>query len=123
MGFPCVKYSKECDGCGACMPQEDYILSCDNCGREIDNLETYSQLGDHAYCQECVEDSWRQWYRSPDGFPARIRRFREKRHMTQKDFAKQTGVSKSTVSMWERGERNVSKKLLDKIIERYGAEP
>ena len=124
MGYSCkLTCSKECDGCGACMPQEDYVLYCDHCGREVEDLEIYSQIGDHAFCQECVDNSWRQWYRSPDGFPARIKRFRTKMGMQQKDFAKEIGVGKSTVSMWERGERKISRKMLDKIFERFGTEP
>ena len=123
MGYPCtMNVAKECDGCGACEPQEEYVLYCDNCRREICNLEEYAQLGDHAYCQECVEKSWRQWYRSPLGLPARIRRFRGKHNMRQRDLANAIGVSMSLVNAWERGVRPVHDKYIYKIAEVMGDE-
>ena len=115
-----MNVAKECDGCGACQPQEEYVLYCDNCKREIDNLEEYAQLGDYAYCEECVDKSWRQWYRSPEGVPARLRRFRQKHNMRQVDLADLIGVSKSLVASWERGTRPVHERYVYKIAEVTG---
>ncbi len=123
MGYPCrLLSSKECDGCGRCEPEEEYILNCDCCKREIDNLEHYVQLGDYAYCEDCVEGNWRQWYRSPEGLPARIRRFRGRHKMRQIDLANKIGVSLSLVNSWERGTRPVHEKYIYKIAEVMGEE-
>ena len=124
MGYPCrLNCMKECDGCGRCEPEEEYILYCDKCRREIENLEEYCQLGDHAYCQECIDASWRQWYCTPEGLPARIRKLRLRHNMTQPQFAEKIGVSESLVSAWERGERPVKERYLYEIQNRMGDEP
>lgn len=124
MGYPCrLLTSKECDGCGRCEPEEDYVLYCDHCKREIDNLEEYVQLGDHAYCQECIEGGWRQWYRSPEGLPARIRKLRKRLNLTQKELAQKIGVGTSLVCAWERGARPVQEKYVYMIHAKVGEEP
>lgn len=124
MAYPCRLLSyKECDGCGKCQPEQEYVLYCDNCGREIEDLEQYVQIDDHAYCEECVDNNWRQWYKSPGGWPARIRKFRLAHKMTQDEFAKKLNVSKTLVSGWERGARRVQQEYIDTIYNTFGEEP
>lgn len=121
MGFPCkLRCSKECDGCGACEEEAVYELRCDCCGGEIDDLETYAQLGDHAYCESCVDASWTRWYSKPESAAARIYELRKKKHMTQKDVAEAVGVSRSLVAGWETGRRTASEDKIKTLKERLG---
>ena len=119
MSYPCkLSTGKECDGCGRCEPKEEYELYCDNCGAEIDDLETYAQLGDNAYCEDCIEGAWVQWYKSPGALAHKIRKRRLHAGMSQKQLAQEIGVSQALVSSWEKGIRAVSAEHMEKINNR-----
>lgn len=42
---------------------------------------------------------------------------RNKKRMTQNELAKEVGVSLSCIAMWERRERNIKSKYIDKLCE------
>ena len=50
-------------------------------------------------------------------FSDRLRLLRMSKSLSQADFAKQIGISKSSVNMYERGEREPSFKLLETIAD------
>lgn len=48
-------------------------------------------------------------------FPSRLRELRKEAHLTQKNFAKQLGISKSTLSMYENGDTLPDIETADKM--------
>ena len=44
-----------------------------------------------------------------------VRKYRKLNNFTQSELAKQIGVSKAAISMWENGERNPNIEMLKKI--------
>ncbi|MBQ2676879.1 MAG: helix-turn-helix transcriptional regulator [Clostridia bacterium] len=48
-------------------------------------------------------------------FSEKLRSIRQKNNMTQKEFARYLGISPSTISMYERGERMPTSTILRKI--------
>ena len=124
MSYPCkLSPSKECDGCGRCEIEREYVLTCENCRREIENLEMYVCIKDHDYCEDCIEDSWRQWYKSPGGISKRLRRMRSAEGLTQKRFADVVGVSEALVRSWESGARPMKAQYIKTINHRIGRDP
>lgn len=51
-----------------------------------------------------------------------IRMVRKRRNLSQTEFAKLVGVSKTTVTDWEQGKAKISPKNERKLRDRYGAE-
>ena len=49
------------------------------------------------------------------GFAERLRLLRQKRGLSQQELAKKLGISNSTVSMYERGERSPDLEMLELI--------
>jgi len=47
---------------------------------------------------------------------------REKKSLTMQDLADEIGVSKQLISFWEKGERSIKEKYLDKLIEFFHIE-
>lgn len=55
-------------------------------------------------------------------FGARLRQLRTSRNLSQMDFAKQIGVSKSSINMYERGEREPGLETLEKIADYFNVD-
>ncbi len=51
-----------------------------------------------------------------------LRQFRSRRKITQKDLAKQVGVTPSTLSKYESGEWVINQAVIYKIKEMYGVD-
>lgn len=49
--------------------------------------------------------------------PALVRRLRERMGLTQEQFAREVGVSFSTVNLWENGHRRPQPYLLRRLLE------
>jgi Zn-dependent peptidase ImmA (M78 family)/transcriptional regulator with XRE-family HTH domain len=56
----------------------------------------------------------------PDGLAARLVEVREARRLSQDDVAEVLGVSRVLVSHWERGQRQPSEQMLERLAQIYG---
>ena len=54
------------------------------------------------------------------GFSEKLRALRRRQKMTQADLAAELGISKSAVSMYERGNREPELALLEKMADLFG---
>ncbi|MCX6187049.1 MAG: helix-turn-helix domain-containing protein [Bacteroidetes bacterium] len=52
----------------------------------------------------------------------KLRKFREKIHLSQVEFAESIGVSQATIWEWERGDCDIKLEYFVKLIEVYGDE-
>ena len=121
MGLPCKKnMAKICNGCGACEPSGEYQLYCDNCRREIENLEVCLMLGDYTYCQECVEVGWTQWHKTGEHAGMRLHRLRRIKKIHGDEMAEHLGVSRSMLGRWESCKAPIGDKFFDQIREKVG---
>lgn len=55
-------------------------------------------------------------------FSDRLRELRNAKDLSQSDFAKQLGISKSSVNMYERGEREPNFKMLEQIADYFNVD-
>lgn len=55
-------------------------------------------------------------------FPERLRQLRTARDLSQMEFAKQIGISKSSVNMYERGEREPGLETLEQIADYFNVD-
>lgn len=56
-------------------------------------------------------------------FPQLIKKIRNEAGLTQAEFAKEVGVSKALIAMVESGQKEVSKKLVEKVADRLNVSP
>lgn len=55
-----------------------------------------------------------------DEFPKRLRKLREREKMDRKKLGECCGMSKATISKYERGEREPTARSLEKIADFFG---
>jgi len=51
-----------------------------------------------------------------------IKKLRSEKNLTQKQLAEEIGVSKSTVAMWETGDRKPSRELLEQVADYFNVD-